>query len=108
MTLPLYMRTQPKPTLDASQYTTKPSEPSGRVRAGAEAKFTLTEFSEQLMGSKSLKHYSEVVCMLIFATGVNKDVINEDYDEHIQVLLEHSVHQVHEDCWGICKTKRHD
>ncbi|PHT48617.1 hypothetical protein CQW23_12825 [Capsicum baccatum] len=37
MTLPLSMRTQPKPTLDASQYMTNPSKPSGKVRIGAEA-----------------------------------------------------------------------
>ncbi|PHT59525.1 hypothetical protein CQW23_01888 [Capsicum baccatum] len=33
--------------------------------------------------------------MIIFITGLDKDVTNEDYDEHVQVILEHSIHQVH-------------
>ncbi|KAF3636983.1 Eukaryotic translation initiation factor 5A-4 [Capsicum annuum] len=41
MILPLCMRTQPKPTLDTSQYTTKPSELSGRVKTGAEVSMSL-------------------------------------------------------------------
>ena len=60
------------------------------------------------MDSKSLQHYSEVVCMIIFGTGVDKDLIYGDYDKHIQVLLEYSVHQVYESCWGISETKGHD
>lgn len=46
--------------------------------------------------------------MIIFARGVNKNVINEEYDEHVQVLLEHSVHLVYEGCWDISKTKGHE
>ncbi|PHT42647.1 hypothetical protein CQW23_16672 [Capsicum baccatum] len=40
--------------------------------------------------------------------GIDKNVIYEYYGEHVQVLLEHTVHQVHEGCWGIGKTKGHD
>ena len=60
------------------------------------------------MISKSLKYDSEMVCIIMFTVGINKDVIYEDYDEHVQVLLEHIVHQVHKGCWGIVKTKGHD
>ncbi|PHT34401.1 hypothetical protein CQW23_26201 [Capsicum baccatum] len=49
-----------------------------------------------------------MVCMITFTMEVNKDVINEDYDEHIQVLLENLVHPVHERYWGIRETKGHD
>ncbi|PHU30568.1 Eukaryotic translation initiation factor 5A-4 [Capsicum chinense] len=41
MILPLCMRTQPKPTLDTSQYITKPSELSGKVKTGAEVSMSL-------------------------------------------------------------------
>ncbi|PHU07623.1 hypothetical protein BC332_24112 [Capsicum chinense] len=44
----------------------------------------------------------------MLTAGVDKNVIYEDYDEHVQVLLEHTVHQVHEGCRGIGKTKEHD
>ena len=35
MTFPRCMRTQPKPWLEASQYTTKSSWPSSKVKTGA-------------------------------------------------------------------------
>ncbi|GKF95306.1 hypothetical protein Tco_0288041, partial [Tanacetum coccineum] len=35
ITLPLCISTQPSPKLDASQYTTKSSGPSGSARTGA-------------------------------------------------------------------------
>ena len=60
------------------------------------------------MSFKSLQYYSKVVCMIIFVTRVDKNVIDENYDEHVQVLREQSVHQVHKSCWGICETKGHD
>ena len=55
---------------------------------------------------ESLQYYFEMVCMIVFSTGVNKNVIYEEYDEHVQVLLEHTVHQVHEGCLGIGKTNK--
>ena len=57
------------------------------------------------MVSESLQYYSEMVCMLMFTAAVNKDIIYENYDKHVQVLLEHMVHQVHESGWDIGKTK---
>ena len=60
------------------------------------------------MGFEGLHYYFDIVYMISFATGVNKDVINEDYDKNVQVLLEHLIHQVHEGYWGIGKTKGHD
>ena len=57
------------------------------------------------MISESLQYYYKMVCMITLIAKVNKDVIYEDYDEHVQVLLEHMIHQVHESCWGIGKTK---
>ena len=57
------------------------------------------------MISKSLKYYYEMVCMIIFTTGIDQNIIYEDYDEHVKVLLEHTVHQVYESFWGIGKTK---
>ena len=44
------------------------------------------------MSSESLKYDSEVIYMIVLATGIDKNVIDEDYNEHVQVLLEHVVH----------------
>ncbi|PHU08596.1 hypothetical protein BC332_20456 [Capsicum chinense] len=79
MTLPCCMRKQPKAILDVSQYTMNPSEPSGRAKL--ELRLTV---------------------------GIDKDIIYEDYDEHVQVLLEHMVHQVHEIINSVGKTNGHD
>ncbi|PHT38313.1 hypothetical protein CQW23_21886 [Capsicum baccatum] len=57
---------------------------------------------------ESLKYNSEMVNMITLTAEIDKDVIYEDYDEHVQVLLEHTIHQVHECCWGIVKTKERD
>ena len=57
------------------------------------------------MISESLKHYSEIVCMIVLTAGIDQNIIYENYDEHFQVLLEHTIHQVHESSWGIGETK---
>ncbi|PHT68419.1 hypothetical protein T459_27906 [Capsicum annuum] len=77
--------------------TMKLSGPSGRAKTGAE-----------LMISESLKYDFEMVCMIILTARIDQNIIYEDYDEHVQVLLEHLVHQVHESGWGISKTEGHD
>ncbi|KAF3626893.1 hypothetical protein FXO38_29011 [Capsicum annuum] len=91
------IRTQPKSTLYASQYTMNPFEPSGRARTGVE-----------LMISEGLKYNSEMVCMITLTMRIDKDIIYEDYDEHVQVLLEHPFYQVYESYWGISMTKGDD
>ncbi|PHT40499.1 hypothetical protein CQW23_19353 [Capsicum baccatum] len=58
------------------------------------------------MSSKGLKHNSQMVCMVILTMGIDKDIINENYEEQVQVLFENPIHQVHESYRGICKSKR--
>ncbi|PHT48615.1 hypothetical protein CQW23_12823 [Capsicum baccatum] len=53
------------------------------------------------MISESLEYNSEMVCMIMLTAGIDQNIIYEYYDEYVQVLLEHAVHQVHERCWGI-------
>ena len=61
-----------------------------------------------MMISEGLKYDFEMVCMIMLTAGIYQNIIYKDYDKHIQVLLEHIVHQVHESCWGIGNTKGHD
>ena len=44
------------------------------------------------MISKSLKYYPEMVYMITLTVGIDQNIIYEDYDEHVQVLLEHMVY----------------
>jgi hypothetical protein len=39
---------------------------------------------------------------------VDQNVINEDHYELVKLFHENRVHEIHEVCWGIGKTKRHD
>ncbi|PHT51525.1 hypothetical protein CQW23_05987 [Capsicum baccatum] len=41
--------------------------------------------------------------MITFIASIDQNIIIEDYDEHVQVLFEHMVHQVHESGWGIAE-----
>ena len=41
---------------------------------------------------ENLKYYSEMVCMIMLCAGIDQNIIYKDYDEHIQVLLEHTVY----------------
>ncbi|KAF3677943.1 Phosphoinositide phosphatase family protein isoform 1 [Capsicum annuum] len=54
MTLPLCMRTQPKPTLVASQYLKKPFEPSGKVKTGAEVYLGKIDITLKLVNKSSI------------------------------------------------------
>ncbi|PHT48353.1 hypothetical protein CQW23_12561 [Capsicum baccatum] len=53
------------------------------------------------MISDSLQYYFEMVCMIMLTAEVDNNVIYEDYEKHVQVLLEHMVHQVHKSCWTL-------
>jgi hypothetical protein len=39
---------------------------------------------------------------------VDQNVINEDHYELVKLFHENRVHEIHEVCWCIGKTKRHD
>jgi hypothetical protein len=46
--------------------------------------------------------------MFILIFGINKDVINENHDEFIQLRHKYGIHKVHEVGWCIRETKRHN
>jgi hypothetical protein len=69
--------------------------------------FTFGELSIKLMISQMLKDNSEMFGMLLFAFGIDKDIIDEDHYEFVELRHKHGVHEVHEVGWGICETKGH-
>jgi hypothetical protein len=53
---------------------------------------TLAELDIELMVLKSLQNNSEMLRMLLFALGIDQDIVNEDYYKLIQLQHEHRVH----------------
>jgi hypothetical protein len=60
------------------------------------------------MVSKSLQNNLEMLRMLLFALGVDQDVINGDHDKLVQLRHEYGVHQVHKMCRSIGESKQHN
>jgi hypothetical protein len=48
-----------------------------------------------------------MVGMLLLVFGIDKDIIDEDHYEFVELRHKHRVHEVHEVGWGICETKGH-
>ena len=46
--------------------------------------------------------------MLSVILRIYQDIVDEHYDKLVQILRENSVHQIHEDCWGIGHSEGHD
>ncbi|PHT51644.1 hypothetical protein CQW23_06106 [Capsicum baccatum] len=82
-----------------------PPEPTGFLHIGqAKAMFVDFGLAKERGGGFYLRSRMDVKCWwdwITLISGIDKDIIYEDYDEHVQVLIEHSVHQVYESCWGI-------
>jgi hypothetical protein len=57
---------------------------------------TLAELGIELMVSMTLQNNSEMLRMLLFALGVDQDVVNEDHNKLVQLRHEYGFHQVHE------------
>jgi aspartate ammonia-lyase len=49
-----------------------------------------------------------MVPMIFWIFRVDQNVINEDHNKFVEFLHEDRVHEIHEICWSIVKTKRHD
>jgi hypothetical protein len=69
--------------------------------------FTFGELSIKLMILQTLKDNSEMFGMLLLVFGIDKDIIDEDHYEFVEIHHKHEVHEVHEVGWGICETKGH-
>jgi hypothetical protein len=72
---------------------------------GIQPKFTFREFSIQVVISHPLKNNMEMFRMIFLIFRVDQYIINEDHYEFVKFLDEDRVHQIHEVCWSIGKTK---
>jgi hypothetical protein len=53
------------------------------------------------MTTELLKNNANMLSMLFFGLGEDKNVINEDHNKDIKLLKEDRVHQIREICCGI-------
>jgi hypothetical protein len=72
---------------------------------GIQPKLAFGEFGIQVVVSQSLKNSMEMFRMIFQIFRVDQNVINEDHYELVEFLHEERVHEIHEVCWGIGKTK---
>jgi hypothetical protein len=48
-----------------------------------------------------------MLLMFFHNLGVNKYVVNEDYDKLVQLFHKHLIHEVHKICWCVGEPKGH-
>jgi hypothetical protein len=63
--------------------------------------FTLAELSIELMCPESSEDDSKVTLMVLAILGIDKDVVDENYDKLIQFFHEYLIHEVHEKGGGV-------
>jgi hypothetical protein len=69
--------------------------------------FTIGELGIKLMILQPLKDNSEMFAMLLLIFGIDKDIIDKDHYEFVELRHKHRVHEVHQVGWDICETKGH-
>ena len=62
----------------------------------------------QLMFSKPLQYHLQMLYMIFLTLRVYENVVDEHYHKLVQIIHEHTVHQVHKEGWRICQTKGHN
>jgi hypothetical protein len=72
---------------------------------GIQPKLTFREFGVQVVVSQFLKNNMEMFRMIFRILGVDQNVIKEDHNKFVEFLHKDRVHEIHEICWGIGKTK---
>ncbi|KAK9125894.1 hypothetical protein Scep_014740 [Stephania cephalantha] len=60
------------------------------------------------MLSQCRQNCPEMFIVILTSPAVDEDVINEHYDESVQIWSQDPVHQIRENRWGVSQPKRHD
>jgi hypothetical protein len=71
----------------------------------ADLELALAKLGIQLTISQPLKYFPQVFFMLLLILIIYKNIINEHHYELVEVVHEHTVHQVHEVSWRIHQTE---
>ncbi|CAA0821506.1 cysteine-rich RLK (RECEPTOR-like protein kinase) 8, partial [Striga hermonthica] len=73
-----------------------------------EPELAFGEFCKQIFSSEGFYNHSQMLLVLLLALRVDKNIVNKDNNELIEVGMEDTVHEVHENSWRIAETERHD
>ncbi|CAA0834151.1 Unknown protein, partial [Striga hermonthica] len=53
-------------------------------------------------------NHPQMLLVLLLALRVDKNIVNKDNNKLIEVGMENTIHQVHENCWSITEAEWHD
>jgi uncharacterized protein YeaC (DUF1315 family) len=75
---------------------------------GIKLKFTFREFGIQMVISQTLKNNMKMSSMIIKIFRIDQNIVDKNHDEFIEFRHEDRVHEIHEICRCIGKTKGHN
>jgi hypothetical protein len=75
---------------------------------GVKPEFTFREFGIQMVISQTLKNNMKMFSMIFESFGIDQNIIDKNHDEFIEFRHEDRVHEIHEVCRCIGKTKGHN
>jgi hypothetical protein len=75
---------------------------------GIKPEFTFREFGIQMMISQTLKNNVEMSSMIFKIFGIDQNIVDKNHYKFIEFRHEDRVHEIHEICWCIGKTKGHN
>jgi hypothetical protein len=75
---------------------------------GIKPEFTFREFGIQMVISQTLKNNMKMFSMIFKVLRIDQNIVDKNHDEIIELWHENRVHEIHEICWCISKTKGHN
>jgi hypothetical protein len=74
---------------------------------GIKPEFTFREFGIQMVISQTLKNNVKMSSMIFKIFRIDQNIVDKNYGEFIKFRHEDRIHEIHEICWCIGKTKGH-
>src|SRR5574338_685932 len=71
-------------------------------------KMALGELGLKLMLTKSIQDDPQMMSMLCLGSRINKNIVDENQNESIDVFPEYSIHKIDEESRSIRQAERHD
>jgi hypothetical protein len=75
---------------------------------GIKPEFTFREFGIQMVISQTLQNNMKLFSMIFKVFGIDQNIVDKNNDEFIEFRHEDRVHEIHEICRCIGKTKGHN
>jgi hypothetical protein len=75
---------------------------------GIQPEFIFRKFGIQTVIPQTLKNNMKMLCMIFESFGIDQNIIDKNHDEFIEFRHKDRVHEIHEICRCIGKTKGHN